>query len=141
MRLPPYVMAYQIEINSIIGTLFQKKTRTDSRIGLGEHSGEPYARTGEAKRVKITYLEDQTRLNVYYTLRKAGQAIKAKYGRAPGVFAISDLAKDKDDLTALLPLKGLDRSGIIEFEGLIANLELAYKRAIYRRGALDSLGL
>jgi hypothetical protein len=44
-------------------------------------------------------------------------------------------------LTALLPLKGLDRSGIIEFEGLIANLEPAYKRAIYGRGALDSLGL
>jgi hypothetical protein len=74
-------------------------------------------------------------------LRKAGQAIKAKYGRPPGVVVISDLAKDYDDLAAMVELKELDRFEIVELEAYIANLEPADMRAIYGRAALDSLGL
>ncbi|PVH69401.1 hypothetical protein DL98DRAFT_625190 [Cadophora sp. DSE1049] len=125
-----------------------------------------YARTGEAKWVKITHPEDQIRLSehsgkpnseakgfsipsglttaeqdVYNILLDAAQAAKARNGRAPGVVVISDLAKDYDDLAAMVMLKELDRSENVELEAYIANLEPARKRTIYGRVNLDSLGL
>ncbi|KAN0110640.1 hypothetical protein V8E51_007027 [Hyaloscypha variabilis] len=59
----------------------------------------------------------------------------------PHIFDITDLAKDYDDLTALLCLKELKRLGVVTIEGLIANLMPADQRALFGRGALDSLGL
>ena len=66
---------------------------------------------------------------------------KPNYGKAPGVVVITDLAKDYDDLAAMVVLKELHRLGFVHLEAFIANLEPQRKRAIYGRAALDSLGL
>jgi hypothetical protein len=54
---------------------------------------------------------------------------------------ITDLAKDYDDLAALIVLKELHRLGFIQLLGVIANLYPAEKRADFGRGALDLLDL
>jgi hypothetical protein len=54
---------------------------------------------------------------------------------------ITDLAKDYNDLAAIVVLKELYRLGFVHLKAFIANLELSCKRAIYGRAALDSLGL
>ncbi|EPE31739.1 Nucleoside hydrolase [Glarea lozoyensis ATCC 20868] len=59
----------------------------------------------------------------------------------PRVLVITDLAKDYDDLAAMVVLKELHRLGVIELLGFIANLEPAKDRARFGRGALDLLGL
>lgn len=61
--------------------------------------------------------------------------------RKPHVVTITDLAKDYDDLMAMMCLKELDRMGVIKIEGFVANLMPAEKRGLFGRGALDSLGL
>ncbi|KAI9050311.1 hypothetical protein LZ554_005478 [Drepanopeziza brunnea f. sp. 'monogermtubi'] len=61
--------------------------------------------------------------------------------RTPHIVTITDLAKDYDDLMAMMCLKELDRMGIIELKGFVANLTPAKKRALFGRGALDALGL
>ena len=60
---------------------------------------------------------------------------------SPNLAVITDLAKDYDDLTAMVLLKELHRLGVIKLEGFVANLEPARKRAQFGRGALDLLGL
>jgi len=57
------------------------------------------------------------------------------------VVVISDLAKDYDDLSAMIVLKEFVRLGLIEIEGYVANLLPARERARFGRGALDTLGL
>jgi hypothetical protein len=59
----------------------------------------------------------------------------------PRVVVITDLAKDYDDLAAMVVLKELHRLGVVKLLGFIANLMPADKRARFGRGALDSLGL
>ena len=59
----------------------------------------------------------------------------------PHVVVITDLAKDYDDLAAMVVLKELHRLGVVKLLGFIANLMPAEKRAQFGRGALDSLGL
>ena len=59
----------------------------------------------------------------------------------PRIVVITDLAKDYDDLAAMVVLKELHRLGVVELIGFIANLMPANKRAQFGRGALDSLGL
>jgi len=54
---------------------------------------------------------------------------------------ITDLAKDYDDLAAMVVLKELHRLGFVRLEAFIANLEPSRKRAIYGRVNLDSVGL
>jgi hypothetical protein len=54
---------------------------------------------------------------------------------------ITDLAKDYNDLAAMVVLKELHRLGFVHLKAFIANLEPSRKRAIYRQAALDSLGL
>lgn len=54
---------------------------------------------------------------------------------------ITDLAKDFDDLLALIILKEFHRMGAIELLGVVANLNPAKRRALLGRGALDRLGL
>ncbi|KAH9211836.1 hypothetical protein DL95DRAFT_464531 [Leptodontidium sp. 2 PMI_412] len=61
--------------------------------------------------------------------------------RKPHIVTITDLAKDYDDLMAMMCLKEFDRMGIIQLEGFVANLMPAERRALFGRGALDSLGL
>lgn len=60
--------------------------------------------------------------------------------RKPHIVTITDLAKDYDDLMAMMCLKEFDRMGIIQIEGFVANLMPAERRALFGRGALDSLG-
>lgn len=57
------------------------------------------------------------------------------------VLVISDLAKDYDDLHALIILKELHRLGLIRIKGVVANLAPASDRARFGRGALDKLEL
>jgi hypothetical protein len=45
---------------------------------------------------------------------------------------ITNLAKDYNDLAAIVVLKELYRLRFVYLEAFIANLELSYKRAIYR---------
>ncbi|KAH6667126.1 hypothetical protein B0J14DRAFT_704702 [Halenospora varia] len=59
----------------------------------------------------------------------------------PTVIVITDLAKDYDDLLAMMMLKEFHRLGLIKLRGFVANLEPAGKRADFGRGALDLLGL
>lgn len=59
----------------------------------------------------------------------------------PQIVVITDLAKDYDDLAAMVVLKELHRLGVVELLGFIANLEPAANRARFGRGALDHLGL
>lgn len=59
----------------------------------------------------------------------------------PHIVTITDLAKDYDDLTAMLCLKELNRLGVVTLEGFVANLMPEDQRALFGRGALDSLGL
>jgi inosine-uridine nucleoside N-ribohydrolase len=54
---------------------------------------------------------------------------------------VTDLAKDYDDLTALILLKELDRLNIITLIGVVANLVPAERRTRFGRGALDLLDL
>jgi hypothetical protein len=59
----------------------------------------------------------------------------------PRILVITDLAKDYDDLAAMVVLKELHRLGVVELLGFIANLEPAKDRALFGRGALDRLGM
>jgi hypothetical protein len=68
-------------------------------------------------------------------------ANKANNRKAPGVIVITDLAKDYNNLAAIVILKELHRLGFMHLKAFIANLEPSCKRAIYRQAALDSLGL
>ncbi|KAH6675109.1 hypothetical protein B0J14DRAFT_665503, partial [Halenospora varia] len=78
---------------------------------------------------------------VYNILLGVPQAGKAKYRKASGVVVITDLAKDYNDLVVMVVLKELYCLGFVHLKAFIANLEPSRKRAIYRRAALDSLGL
>lgn len=85
-------------------------------------------------------LDDKQR-SVYDTLIKLRNQRKQRTEAPPNIAVITDLAKDFDDLTAMVVLKELHRLGLIKLCGFIANLKPERKRAIYGRGALDSLGL
>jgi hypothetical protein len=66
---------------------------------------------------------------------------KPNYRKALGVVVITDLAKDYNDLVAIVMLKKLYRLGFVHLKAFIVNLEPQRKHAIYRQAALDSLGL
>ena len=66
---------------------------------------------------------------------------KANNRKALGIVVITDLVKDYDDLVVIVILKELHRLGFVYLDAFIANLELSCKCTIYRRVALDSLGL
>lgn len=59
--------------------------------------------------------------------------------RIPHIVIVTDLAKDYDDLLAMMVLKELHRLGVVHIEGFVANLMPSDKRALFGRGALDSL--
>jgi hypothetical protein len=77
----------------------------------------------------------------YKTLLDVVRENKKNGIEPPTVIAITDLAKDYDDLLAIMELKELHRIGLIKLRGFVANLEPAGKRADFGRGALDLLGL
>ncbi|KAI6707973.1 hypothetical protein JHW43_009499 [Diplocarpon mali] len=90
----------------------------------------------------LTQAEGQFYEGLVQVLKKR-QASTSKDGvdRTPRIVTITDLAKDYDDLMALMCLKELHRMGIVQLEGFVANLMPAKRRALFGRGALDSLGL
>jgi hypothetical protein len=77
----------------------------------------------------------------YKTLLDVVRENKKNGIEPPTVIAITDLAKDYDDLLAMMELKEFHRLGLIKLRGFVANLEPAGKRADFGRGALDLLGL
>lgn len=77
----------------------------------------------------------------YETLLRVVKARSDRGSEPPRVVVITDLAKDYDDLAAMVVLKELHRLGVIKLLGFIANLEPAKERTRFGRGALDSLGL
>lgn len=60
--------------------------------------------------------------------------------RIPHIAVVTDLAKDYDDLLAMMCLKELHRLGVVFVEGFVANLMPPDRRALFGRGALDSMG-
>jgi hypothetical protein len=78
---------------------------------------------------------------VYSTIMTAvNERIRAGR-RGPRIVVITDLAKDYDDLIAMILLKELHRLGVLTLVGFVANLMPAERRARFGRGALDVLGL
>jgi hypothetical protein len=77
----------------------------------------------------------------YETLITAVRDRQAQGIKPPQVAVITDLAKDYDDLAAMVVLKELNRLGVINLLGFVANLMPAKKRVRFGRGALDLLDL
>ena len=78
-------------------------------------------------------------IRVYETLLKVVRDRGESEG--PRVVPITDLAKDYDDLAAMVVLKELHRLRVIKLVGFVANLMPSDRRALFGRGALDSLHL
>ena len=78
---------------------------------------------------------------IYQTLIDALKNRAVKDQKPPHLVVITDLAKDYDDLMAMVLLAELHRLGLVELEAFVANLMPARKRARFGRGALDLLGL
>lgn len=78
---------------------------------------------------------------VYERLLKVVEQRRNGGPTAPHIITITDLAKDYDDLVAMLCLKELHRLNVVTLEGFVANLAPADRRALFGRGALDSLTL
>jgi hypothetical protein len=76
---------------------------------------------------------------VYDSLEAVRQERQAKGEKPPRLITISDVAKDYDDLTAWVVLKGLEDRGLIKQIGYIANLDPPQERTQFGRGALDKL--
>ena len=89
--------------------------------------------------IMIPHGLSDTEITYYQTLINLVKANRSR--KQPHVVVITDLAKDYDDLAAMVVLKELHRLGVIKLLGFIANLMPAEKRAQFGRGALDSLGL
>ncbi|KAH6683920.1 hypothetical protein B0J14DRAFT_465103 [Halenospora varia] len=85
----------------------------------------------------LTHLSDVEK-KIYETLVNV---VQNRRKPKPKVVVITDLAKDYDDLAAMMVLKELHRLDIVEILGFIANLSPAEKRTRFGRGALDSLDL
>ena len=79
--------------------------------------------------------------SIYETLLCVVEARRKSGLEAPRVAVITDLAKDYDDLAALIVLKELHRLSVITLVGFVANLMPSERRALFGRGALDSLQL
>ncbi|RDW77560.1 hypothetical protein BP6252_05613 [Coleophoma cylindrospora] len=79
--------------------------------------------------------------SIYHELAEVVKSRKESNIAPPQIVVITDLAKDLDDLVAMLVLSELHYLRIIELKGFVANLMPAEKRARFGRGALDLLGL
>jgi hypothetical protein len=78
---------------------------------------------------------------VYEILIESLKTRVANGQKPPHLAVITDLAKDYDDLTAMVLMRELHRLGLVKLEGFVANLQPAQERARFGRGALDHLGL
>lgn len=83
----------------------------------------------------------QAEREIYQTLLETLKDRVANGQRPPHLVVITDLAKDYDDLMAMVLLGELHRLGLVELEAFVANLMPAHHRARFGRGALDLLGL
>jgi hypothetical protein len=112
---------------SFIGSLMNHaRSRTMSLLGLWPKIP---AGLGDAER------------QIYQTLLNTLKNRIVRGQKPPHLVVITDLAKDYDDLMAMVLLAELSRLGLVELEGFVANLMPAQKRARFGRGALDLLGL
>ncbi|TAQ88621.1 hypothetical protein B7494_g3074 [Chlorociboria aeruginascens] len=96
--------------------------------------------TAEQKALIPSGLSEESQ-KVYHTLITVAEKRSTARITPVNLLVITDLAKDYDDLTAMVILKELHRLGLIVLKGFVANLDPAQKRACFGRGALDSLGL
>ncbi|KAF4625344.1 hypothetical protein G7Y89_g12823 [Cudoniella acicularis] len=78
---------------------------------------------------------------IYKKLFEVVEHRKKKNQGPPHIVVITDIAKDVDDLVAMMLLKELHRLGLIVLEGFVANLKPENTRAALARGALNSLNL
>ncbi|PSS22567.1 hypothetical protein M430DRAFT_18117 [Amorphotheca resinae ATCC 22711] len=79
--------------------------------------------------------------DIYDRLLKTLKNRVASGQKPPRLAVITDLAKDYDDLMAMVLLGELHRLGLVELEAFVANLMPAQQRARFGRGALDLLDL
>jgi inosine-uridine nucleoside N-ribohydrolase len=77
----------------------------------------------------------------YDTLIKVVESRNRRGVKPPQVVMITDIAKDYDDLAALILLKELDRLNVLSLLGLVTNVVPANRRTRFGRGALDLLDL
>ncbi|KUJ13937.1 uncharacterized protein LY89DRAFT_784773 [Mollisia scopiformis] len=100
----------------------------------------PYTPTNQLIPYDLTREEGE----VYEALLEIVEERKKHAGdgkqRIPRIVVVTDLAKDYDDLLAMMCLKELHRLGVVHIEGFVANLMPPDRRALFGRGALDSLG-
>lgn len=80
-------------------------------------------------------------MEIYQTLLDALNKRIARGQKPPHIVVITDLAKDYDDLMAMVLVAELHRLGLLELEACVANLTPEKERAQFGRGALDLLGL
>ena len=91
--------------------------------------------------LKIPMGLEVAEIEIYQTLHDALKSRSIEDQKTPHLVVITDLAKDYDDLMAMVLLGELHRLGLVELEAFVANLMPALKRARFGRGALDLLGL
>jgi hypothetical protein len=123
-------------------TIFSVYDGTYQPKPVDEESQEPYQPKDPRIPTGLTREEGA----VYETLIKVVEDRSFKFSkdsidRVPNIFGITDLAKDYDDLAALLCWKELRRLGVVRLKKFVANLMPARKRALFGRGALNHLGL
>lgn len=90
---------------------------------------------------EIPSLTREAEKKVYETLQLVVRRRQERGEKVRRVVVITDLAKDYDDLAAMVVLKELHRLEVIKLLGFVANLNPAKKRARFGRGALDRLDL
>jgi hypothetical protein len=90
---------------------------------------------------EIPGLTKEAERRVYETLNNVTKRRQESGQKAPRVVVITDLAKDYDDLAAMVVLRELHRLKVIKLLGFVANLNPGEKRAQFGRGALDLLDL
>lgn len=101
----------------------------------------PFQREPTTSPTFIPKCLSQQERSCYEVLIKVVDARRKTGIKPPRIVVITDLAKDYDDLAAMVILKELHRLGVVILIGFVANLMPAKKRALFGRGALDELGL
>lgn len=114
-----------------------------SRQEYGSTEPEAKAQPPLQPRVEIPSFETHERAEEFQSVYKTILQTVAKRSSNDKirVVVITDLAKDFDDLLAMIVLKELHRLNVIQLLGFVANLYPAEKRARLGKGALRQLGL
>lgn len=129
------LMAHFQKVHSVFAGTYVPEPVRDSLDG-------PYTSTDPRIPTGLTEAEGKVYEDLLEVLKERQEKTKMDgRDRTPHIVTITDLAKDYDDLMAMMCLAELDRLGIVQLEGFVANLTPAWKRALFGRGALDELGL